>query len=525
MGASSSVPITPESFYKAVSKNNLELVKGIFSRVPAEQRRAFLEFQDQLGYTPLIIATASGYGDIVLLLIRAGANVHHVAAGINGVATTALHEAVLRGNYPLVEALLRAGANPFLENGQGLTSVDVAINNKAVALVRQLESGAAFAGWLSQKTQKYMGLGSEWTRRWCVVMARFPNPKLDRRQQVVRSLLVVYKSPDVANPSCKVWLDGARCREDSERTDRPLRCVLALHPTHAPPSGAYITGDPSVGYSLHFQAIDDTPAAADKLRRFMAICSGGAPLISLGAAAAQRIRLPPATVTPGPLASGAPASPAATQQQQQQQAVQQPRPPRPSGGAADELARRPSDEEIARQLQAKYDAEIASYLLEHPDDAAVQRLAGHVFPGTSQQQQQQASAGTQQQQPGEGVHYPSIDHLGNPSAPPSQGAGGMASAHAPPPSATVSGACSTAGPGGLSFDEPARPSGAVPGGQLDGEGECVVCLDRPKEAGFLHNSSVHKCCCRECAMALKSSPHPLCPVCRAPIEHVILNFY
>lgn len=37
----------------------------------------------------------------------------------------------------------------------GLTPVDVAINNKQVAIVRRLEQGSAFAGWLSQKVTKY----------------------------------------------------------------------------------------------------------------------------------------------------------------------------------------------------------------------------------------------------------------------------------------------------------------------------------------------------------------------------------
>lgn len=40
--------------------------------------------------------------------------------------------------------------------GAGLTPVDVAINNKQVAIVRRLEHGAAFAGWLSQKVSKYV---------------------------------------------------------------------------------------------------------------------------------------------------------------------------------------------------------------------------------------------------------------------------------------------------------------------------------------------------------------------------------
>ena len=53
---------------------------------------------------------------------------------------------------------------------QGLTSVDIPINNKSVSMVRCLESGAAFVGWLDQKVPKYI-LGSEWAKRWCVVVS------------------------------------------------------------------------------------------------------------------------------------------------------------------------------------------------------------------------------------------------------------------------------------------------------------------------------------------------------------------
>ena len=47
----------------------------------------------------------------------------------------------------------------------GLTAVDVAINAKNLALVRQLEARAPFAGYLAMKVPKFMGLGSEWKPR------------------------------------------------------------------------------------------------------------------------------------------------------------------------------------------------------------------------------------------------------------------------------------------------------------------------------------------------------------------------
>lgn len=59
----------------------------------------------------------------------------------------------------------------------------------------------------------------------------------------------------------------------------------------------------------------------------------------------------------------------------------------------------------------------------------------------------------------------------------------------------------------------------------DDEGQCVVCLAAPATAGFLHGDSVHKCCCRECAVEVKNSRQPTCPLCRQAIDHVILAIY
>ncbi len=38
-----------------------------------------------------------------------------------------------------------------------------------------------------------------------------------------------------------------------------------------------------------------------------------------------------------------------------------------------------ADEQVARRLQAEYDSEMAAYLVDHPDDAAMRRMAGHAF--------------------------------------------------------------------------------------------------------------------------------------------------
>lgn len=46
---------------------------------------------------------------------------------------------------------------------------------------------------LAPTVRRYMGLGSEWSERWCVVMPRFPSVAAPANQQLTRSLLVIYK--------------------------------------------------------------------------------------------------------------------------------------------------------------------------------------------------------------------------------------------------------------------------------------------------------------------------------------------
>lgn len=57
------------------------------------------------------------------------------------------------------------------------------------------------------------------------------------------------------------------------------------------------------------------------------------------------------------------------------------------------------------------------------------------------------------------------------------------------------------------------------------EETCVICLSAPQEAGFLHGSTVHRCCCRDCAKQLHESGVNLCPMCREPIDQVIMAVY
>lgn len=62
-----------------------------------------------------------------------------------------------------------------------------------------------------------MGLGSEWSERWCVVMPRFPSVAAPANQQLTRSLLVIYKVcqplPAILPPKSTFCLNGANSAE------------------------------------------------------------------------------------------------------------------------------------------------------------------------------------------------------------------------------------------------------------------------------------------------------------------------
>ena len=54
-------------------------------------------------------------------------------------------------------------------------------------------------------------------------------------------------------------------------------------------------------------------------------------------------------------------------------------------------------------------------------------------------------------------------------------------------------------------------------------GQCVICMEQPKNAALVHGDTGHVCCCISCGDTLKER-NILCPICRAPIDHVIKHF-
>ena len=142
---------SPQGFLKAVENDNHEAVRVFLSS------GVDLEVKDERGWTPLLIATANGKGNLAQLLINSGA--HANARDINGFTPlhwaalqgmsnvvialiakkvdvdsqskfkwTPLMQACTRGHLSVCSLLIAAGANLDLANSDGSTALQIATN-------------------------------------------------------------------------------------------------------------------------------------------------------------------------------------------------------------------------------------------------------------------------------------------------------------------------------------------------------------------------------------------------------------
>ncbi|PNH08385.1 hypothetical protein TSOC_005086 [Tetrabaena socialis] len=80
--------------------------------------------------------------------------------------------------------------------------------------------------------------------------------------------------------------------------------------------------------------------------------------------------------------------------------------------------------------------------------------------------------------------------------------------------------------------EGAKRAGGCGGGRGGGSGEescCLVCLDAPRQHGFLHGDTMHVGVCGECAARLAAAAKGAggrlcCPVCREQVERTVAVF-
>eukprot|EP00238_Polyblepharides_amylifera_P014120 CAMPEP_0196579238 /NCGR_PEP_ID=MMETSP1081-20130531/19689_1 /TAXON_ID=36882 /ORGANISM="Pyramimonas amylifera, Strain CCMP720" /LENGTH=216 /DNA_ID=CAMNT_0041898755 /DNA_START=108 /DNA_END=758 /DNA_ORIENTATION=+ len=64
--------------------------------------------------------------------------------------------------------------------------------------------------------------------------------------------------------------------------------------------------------------------------------------------------------------------------------------------------------------------------------------------------------------------------------------------------------------------------------QLSDDERCSICLDRPKEAGFVHGRSMHRAACVECAESILAAASPgkaRCPLCNQEVDALVTAFF
>ena len=91
------------------------------------RREELLEFRDEEGNTPLILAAATKQDDVVQVLLAMGANVH----AKNDLGETVLHHAVDQGEADMIRQLRAAGANPHAQANDGTTPQGMAARRPA----------------------------------------------------------------------------------------------------------------------------------------------------------------------------------------------------------------------------------------------------------------------------------------------------------------------------------------------------------------------------------------------------------
>lgn len=94
--------------------------------------------KDSDGVTPLIRAAIEGHGEMVLLLLKRGADIEAPFKG-----NTALIEATLQNNYDIVYLLIENGANKEAKTKDGHTALHLAAANAYLKIVEILVDAGA----------------------------------------------------------------------------------------------------------------------------------------------------------------------------------------------------------------------------------------------------------------------------------------------------------------------------------------------------------------------------------------------
>lgn len=493
MGNSKSLPLGQKVYNAAKNGKHDELqeLERRMQQLGAEEtinRSTLLEWEDEDGRTALIVAAAKNNYSCVDLLLRLGANVQHVSRKKDG--GSALHEAVSKhGNHAVVEKLIRHGASPFVENASGFTPLDVAIARRDVVLVRQFERLGHVCGSLRMKVSSWGGLGRGWQSKWVSVVPRIPYPRLPSSEQLIRRMLFIYDNQSHPEPISKLYLDGAVSSIVND-TNGERQCIVTLHSSHPRPKKVYSKLNVNSGFSIFFKGDSQTSGIMQDFDRVISLRHGG-PTVAVPASSA--VAAAPAAIPPPTGVSDEEVARRLHEQlnpQRVNSAVPQVLyPTQPGHGQSNSLSAYPSispagygneDAVIQRSPIAQVDETLNSQV-QGNDQSAQAEIAGPSAPPLPDQFLNSAPVVLQQNE----TNKEDV--------------------------VATSGDIGTENPGALDDD--------------DDDNTCVVCLAAPKEAGFVHAGSVHRCVCKSCAADLMREEHKTCPICRQRIETVITGFY
>jgi hypothetical protein len=374
----------PWSLFEAAKANDVAKLRDLLARLPQQGQgphsaTQWLEYEDVItGWTSLMVAAAAGYAECVHLLLGAGAVVGHADRW----GRTALHLAAQNAHVTPVQMLLQAGADPFVEDCKGYTTLDFALKLDPVAnsisIVHMIEQRAHFSGWLNMKVVRFAGFRRIWERRYCLITPRRHNRRMHPDDAATYMLLTWFRSPSDFTVLGKVWLNGAEAVLDQRDSEPEL--TLTLQRNHERPSDAFVVTDTNGRHSLFLRGPDSSAEAAAALRSAAGLIPSSQPAQQRPPPAAGRFAAqPPASSGPAP----GPRLPEAPQ-------------PQPvSHGRTPSLA---EDEALARRLQAEEDARGASA-------------------GAASGSQQAAPQRGRAEVPDPGL-YPDIDKNAQPTAPP-----------------------------------------------------------------------------------------------------------
>lgn len=118
-----------------------------------------------------------------------------------------------------------------IHNLPGLTPLDLAIKSSNAQMLRLLEQHAWFRSHLMVKVPTLGGMKKQWSRRWAVVVPRYPCPSLpNERRRGYHVMLLLYKRDDHSTPCARIFLNGATATPALPKEARGAQRPSAMYP-------------------------------------------------------------------------------------------------------------------------------------------------------------------------------------------------------------------------------------------------------------------------------------------------------